>query len=218
MTLKMYGFFRSGTSHRTRIVLNLKNIEYAFEGISLAKNEHKTADFKMKNPQGFVPVLEIDSAHGSETLLQSPAMIEWLEEQYPEPALLPKDVLGREKVRALAAMIGCDMHPINNKRILEYLRNSANFDESAIEQWCQHWIEEGLQALEQILSADTERGDYCYANQVSIADAYLIPQVDSAKRFKVDMHQYPNIQKIYTTCMALPAFQKAAPQNQPDAI
>lgn len=211
--MKMYGFFRSGTSHRTRIVLNLKQISYELLPISLMKNEHKNAAFQAINPQGFVPVLAVND----QLLLQSPAIIEWLEESHPEHPLLPSDALGRAKVRALAAVVGCDIHPINNKRILEYLRNTLKLDDAQVQSWCQHWIDEGFSALETLLAADQTRGDFCYGNQPTLADAYLIPQVDSSKRFKVDMSKYPNIQKIYDACMALPAFQAAAPMNQPDA-
>lgn len=211
--MKMYGFFRSGTSHRTRIVLNLKQISYELLPISLMKNEHKRADFKAINPQGFVPVLAVND----QLLFQSPAIIEWLEETHPEHALLPNEPLARAKVRALAALVGCDIHPINNKRILEYLVNHLKLDEQQVQGWCQHWIDEGFTALETLLAADHERGDFCYGNQPTLADAYLIPQVDSSKRFKVDMSKYPNIQHIYDACMALPAFQAAAPMNQPDA-
>ena len=211
--MKMYGFFRSGTSHRTRIVLNLKQISYELLPISLMKNEHKNAAFQAINPQGFVPVLAVND----QLLIQSPAIIEWLEESHPEHPLLPSDALGRAKVRALAAVVGCDIHPINNKRILEYLRNTLKLDDAQVQSWCQHWIDEGFSALETLLAADQTRGDFCYGNQPTLADAYLIPQVDSSKRFKVDMSKYPNIQKIYDACMALPAFQAAAPMNQPDA-
>lgn len=211
--MKMYGFFRSGTSHRTRIVLNLKQISYELLPISLMKNEHKNSAFQAINPQGFVPVLAVND----QLLLQSPAIIEWLEESHPEHPLLPSDALGRAKVRALAAVVGCDIHPINNKRILEYLRNTLKLDDAQVQSWCQHWIDEGFSALETLLATDQTRGDFCYGNQPTLADAYLIPQVDSSKRFKVDMSKYPNIQKIYDACMALPAFQAAAPMNQPDA-
>lgn len=212
--MKMYGFFRSGTSHRTRIVLNLKQIDYELLPISLMKNEHKQASFKAINPQGFVPVLAIND----QLLIQSPAIIEWLEESHPEHPLLPSDALGRAKVRALAAVVGCDIHPINNKRILDYLRQVLKLDDQQVEQWCRHWIDEGFSALETLLAADENRGDFCYGQQPTLADAYLIPQVDSSKRFHVDLSKYPNIQRIYDACMALPAFQTAAPMKQPDAV
>lgn len=211
--MKLYGFFRSGSSQRTRIVLNLKKIEYELLPISLRNNEHKKAEFRVINPQGFVPVLSIND----QQLIQSPAILEWLEETYPEYRLLPESSIARARVRALAALIGCDIHPINNKRILEYLSNTLRLDDVQIQSWCQHWIEEGFGALEQLLAADMTRGNFCYGESPTLADAYLIPQVDSAKRFQVDMRKYPNIQKIYDECMSLPAFQAAAPMNQPDA-
>lgn len=212
--MKLYGFFRSGTSHRTRIVLNLKGLDYEAAYISLAKNEHHQVAFKALNPQGFVPVLETESGN----LLQSPAIIEWLEEQYPEPALLPKDALGREKVRALAAVIGCDIHPLNNKRVLEYFRQELALDEGQINAWCGKWIQDGFTAVEQLLAQDLHRDKFCYGKQPTLADAYLIPQVVSAQRFKVDVSAYPRIYEIYQHCMTLEAFQKAAPEQQADAI
>jgi len=212
--MKMYGFFRSGTSHRTRIVLNLKQIAYELLPVSLMKNEHHQAAFKAINPQGFVPVLAVND----QQLIQSPAIIEWLEETHPEHPLLPAEPLARAKVRAYAALVGCDIHPINNKRILEYLRNTLSLNDEQVQRWCQHWIDEGFSALESLLAADPERGDFCYGNSPTLADAYLIPQVDSSKRFQVDMSKYPHIQRVYKACMALPAFQAAAPGNQPDAL
>ncbi|WP_343621243.1 maleylacetoacetate isomerase [Acinetobacter proteolyticus] len=211
--MKLYGFFRSGTSHRTRIVLNLKGLDYEASYVSLAKNEHHQAAFQRLNPQGFVPVLETEAGR----LLQSPAIIEWLEQQYPEPALLPVDALGKERVRAIAALIGCDIHPLNNKRVLEYLRQ-LGLDQNQINAWCAKWIQDGFSALEQILAEDSTREKLCYGKQVSIADAYLIPQVVSAQRFQVDLSAYPLINEIYQYCMTLDAFQKAAPEQQADAF
>ena len=211
--MKLYGFFRSGTSHRTRIVLNLKGLDYEASYVSLAKNEHHQAAFQRLNPQGFVPVLETEAG----TLLQSPAIIEWLEQQYPEPALLPVGALGKEKVRAIAALIGCDIHPLNNKRVLEYLRQ-LGLDQNQINAWCAKWIQDGFSALEHLLAEDSTRKKFCYGQQVSIADAYLIPQVVSAQRFQVDLSAYPQINEIYQHCMTLDAFQKAAPEQQADAF
>ncbi|MBJ8484219.1 maleylacetoacetate isomerase [Acinetobacter vivianii] len=211
--MKLYSFFRSGTSHRTRIILNLKGLNYDMEYVSLAKNEHHQSEFKALNPQGFVPVLDT----GSERLLQSPAIIEWLEEQYPEPALLPTDALAKEKVRAIAALIGCDIHPLNNKRVLEHLRQ-LGLDESQVNAWCTRWIQDGFAALEHILEQDQNRGKFCYGKQPTIADAYLVPQVLSAQRFNLDLSAYPLIHEVYQHCMTLEAFQKAAPEQQADAF
>lgn len=211
--MKLYNFFRSGTSHRTRIVMNLKGLDYDYIAVSLAKEEHLQPAFKALNPQGFVPVLEADG----QLLFQSPAIIEWLEERYPDPALLPKDPFERAHVRALAAMVGCDIHPINNRRILQYLRHELHQDEAAVLKWCNEWITEGFSALEQLLSEDSRRQGFCFGDKPTIADAYLIPQIESAKRFEVDLTPYPLIREVEATCMQLPAFIKAAPMNQPDA-
>lgn len=212
--MKLYGFFRSGTSHRLRIALNLKGLSYEQISVSLAKNKHHDTAFKALNPQGLVPVLETEQG----MLTQSPAIMEWLEEVYTDVALLPKDSFEKAKVRALAALVGCDIHPINNKRVLDYLRNSLGHDESQVLAWCAEWISRGFAALEILLQQDTMRENFCYGNTVTLADVYLIPQVYSAQRFKVDLTPYPTIVSIYEHCMQLAAFQKADPSVQPDAI
>lgn len=212
--MKLYGFFRSATSHRTRIVLNLKNVQYQQHFISLAKYEHHQPSYQLINPQGFVPVLVTDAG----TLTQSPAIIEWLEEQYPVPALLPIDAFERARVRAMAALLSCDIHPLNNKRVLDYLRKNHQSNEAEIEAWCQTWIKSGFSALETLLASDHKRTLFCYGDHPTIADAYLIPQVYSARRFNADLSIYPNIMQIYHHCMTLDAFKTADPENQPDAF
>jgi maleylpyruvate isomerase len=212
--MKLYGFFRSGTSHRLRIALNLKGLDYEQVSISLAKNQHHAIEFTQLNPQGFVPVLEVEQG----LLTQSPAILEWLEEQYPTIPLLPTDIFKRAKVRALAAVLGCDIHPLNNKRVLEYLRTTLQHDEVQVLAWCAEWISTGFAALEALLKLDNTRENFCYGNTVTLADVYLIPQVYSAKRFKVDLRPYPTIVSIYEYCMQLPAFQHADPAQQTDAI
>ena len=211
--MTLYGYFRSGTSHRTRIALNLKGLDYEDITINLAQDEQLEAAFKAINPQGLVPVLQADDL----VLYQSPAILEWLEETYPEHALLPKDATGRMHVRALSAMIGCDIHPINNRRILQYLRHELAADEQQIIAWCNRWISEGFAALETRLAADKNRGQFCYGDTPSFADCYLIPQVSSARRFKVDLTPYPNIVAIDAHCRSLKAFVDADPMVQPDA-
>lgn len=212
--MKIYGFFRSGTSHRLRIALNLKDLSYEQVSVSLAKNQHHAADFKALNPQGLVPVLETEQG----LLTQSPAILEWLEEVYPETALLPQGAFEKAKVRALAALVGCDIHPINNKRVLEYLRNQLQQDESQVLAWCAEWISTGFSALEALLTQDPSRQNFCYGTEPTLADVYLIPQVYSAKRFNVDLSAYPIIVSIYEHCMQLPAFQQADPAQQADAL
>ena len=211
--MKLYNFFRSGTSHRLRIALNLKGLTAEYVAVDLRTEEHLGAAFKALNPQGLVPALVVDEA----VLIQSPAIIEWLEERYPSPALLPANPQDRARVRALAAIVGCDIHPINNRRVLEYLRKTLGCDEAAVLAWCATWINEGFAALEALLAADTQRGQFCFGHTPTLADAYLVPQVESARRFKVDLAPYPNIVAIDTACAALEAFRLAAPSQQPDA-
>ena len=211
--LQLHNFFRSGTSHRLRIALNLKGLDYQYVAVSLARQEHLSAAYKALNPQGLVPTL----VDGDSVLTQSPAIIEWLEERHPVPALLPADPEDRARVRALAALVGCDIHPINNRRILEYLRNTLGCDDAAVNAWCATWINAGFEALEALLVADTQRGDFCFGNTPTLADVYLVPQVESARRFKVDLSPYPTIVAIDQACARLDAFQKAAPAAQPDA-
>lgn len=211
--MQLHNFFRSGTSHRLRIALNLKGLGYDYVAVDLRKNEHVGAAFKALNPQGLVPAL-VDGDH---VLTQSVAIIEWLEERYPTPALLPADITDRAHVRALAAIVGCDIHPVNNKRILDRLRASFGADDAAINQWCGKWIADGFDAFEAMLAADTRRAGFSFGSTPTLADAYLIPQIESARRFKVDPGRWPLIMAVDANCNALEAFQKAAPMAQPDA-
>jgi maleylpyruvate isomerase len=214
VNVKMHGFFRSGSSHRLRIALNLKGLTYEYIAVNLRSEEHLSARYKALNPQGFVPTLETDG----QVLIQSPAIIEWLEERYPTPALLPADSLGRARVRALAAIVGCDIHPLNNRRIVEYLRGPLRCDQDTINAWCATWITAGFDAIEALLAADRGRGDYCFGHAPTLADVYLVPQVESARRFKVDVSRWPRISAVDAACGQLDAFRVAAPALQPDAI
>lgn len=211
--MQLYNFFRSGTSHRLRIVLNLKGLAYDYVAVDLRTEEHLGAAFKALNPQGLVPAL----ADGDLVLTQSPAIIEWLEERYPTPPLLPAGREDRARVRALAAVVGCDIHPINNRRILEYLRKTLGCDQAAVNAWCATWINAGFEALEIMLAADGARGAFCFGNAPTLADAYLVPQVESARRFNVDLAPFPNILAIDSACSELDTFRRAAPALQPDA-
>ena len=213
--MKLYNFFRSGTSHRLRIAMNLKGLSADYVAVDLRKEEHLGAAFKALNPQGLVPALELDDG---QVLVQSPAIIEWLEEMHPTPALLPRDPMRRARVRALAAVVGCDIHPVNNRRILEYLRKTFGAGEDAINAWCGTWISAGFDAYEALLAADTKRGRFSHGDSPTIADCYLIPQIESARRFKVDLTKWPLIMAVEKACMELEAFQKAAPSQQPDAV
>ena len=214
MNLTLHGFFRSGTSHRLRIALNLKGLFYKQIALDLRKEQHSSAQYIALNPQKLVPTLQADDL----VLTQSPAILEWLEERFPEPALLPPSPQARAQVRALAALIGCDVHPINNRRILETLRLQFGADEAAIHAWCATWICAGFDAYSALVQRNAQGGPYSYGNMLTLADVYLIPQIESARRFQVDMRRWPCLLGIDKACSQLPAFQKAAPAMQPDAV
>jgi maleylpyruvate isomerase len=211
--MQLYSFFRSGTSHRLRIALNLKGLETQYLPVDLRKEAHFSEEFRKINPQGFVPALIV----GDEVLTQTPAIIEWLEETYPTPALIPADSKQRIYVRTLAAIIACDMHPLSNRRVLERLRKEMGQDEKAINEWCQTWIIDGFNAFESQLSRHAYFGDFCCGAAPTIADVYLIAQVETAMRFNVDLSVWPIISKINQHCLQLPEFQLAKPSAQPDA-
>ena len=211
--MKLYNFFRSRTSHRLRIALNLKGLPTTYVPVDLRTEQHLKDEFKAINPQGLVPALEVDG----QVLIQSPAIIEWLEETHPTPALLPAGANERARVRALAAIVGCDIHPINNRRILEYLRKELGANEDAVNAWCATWITAGFDAYEALLAADTQRGEFSFGHTPTLADVYLIPQVESAHRFKVDLGRWPLISAVDAACAKLDAFRLAAPGLQPDA-
>jgi maleylpyruvate isomerase len=215
LSMKLYSFFRSGTSHRLRIALNLKGLPYDYEAVDLRREQHLGADYKAVHPQGLVPALQTDGDDG--LLIQSPAIIEWLEERHPQPPLLPADPAGRARVRALVAIVGCDIHPVNNRRILEALRHDFGADDAAVDRWCATWIVAGFDAIEVLLAADPQRGDFCFGHTPTLADVYLVPQVESARRFKVDIRRWPLIGAVDAACARLAAFRDAAPAAQPDA-
>jgi maleylpyruvate isomerase len=212
--MKLYSFFRSGTSHRLRIALNLKGLPCDYAAVDLRTEQHLGPAYQAINPQGLLPALALD---GGQLLTQSPAIIEWLEEQHPTPPLLPADALGRARVRALAAIVGCDVHPVNNRRILQALRHDFGADEAAINRWCGHWISAGFDAVEALLAADAQRAGFCFGHTPTLADVYLVPQVESARRFRVDLARWPLISAVDAACGALPAFRDAGPAAQPDA-
>lgn len=211
--LRLHNFFRSGTSHRLRIALHLKGLSYEYLALDLRREQHLQPVFRALNPQALVPALEVDD----QVLIQSPAIIEWLEERYPTPPLLPADPRQRAHVRALAAIVGCDIHPLNNRRVLEALRHDFAADEAVIDRWCGTWIGAGFDAIEALLAADPDRGGFCFGHAPTLADAYLVPQVESARRFKVDLARWPLISAVDAACAKIDAFRRAAPSEQPDA-
>lgn len=211
--IKLYGFFRSGTSHRLRIALNLKGLAYEQVAIDLRREQHLGDAYKAINPQQFVPALEVDGR----VLTQSPAIIEWLEERHPEPPLLPADAGERAQVRALAAIVGCDIHPVNNRRILEALRHRFGADAAAVNDWCGTWIAAGFDAFEALVAAHGRSGPFAFGARPTLADVYLVPQIESARRFKVELARWPRLMAIDAACGELDAFRRAAPAVQPDA-
>jgi len=214
MSAILHNYFRSGTSHRVRIALALKGVDYDYLPVNLRAEEHFQDSFKGIHPQGFVPVLQIDGRH----LIQSPAILEWLEDAYPAPALLPALPDDRAYVRAIAALVGCDIHPLNNRRILEFLRQDYHADEDQILTWCQKWISEGFDGLVRFMKSQKKHGRFCFGDQPGLADVYLVPQMDSARRFKLDLSPWPMLVAIDQACAALEAFKQAAPAGQPDAF
>lgn len=211
--MKLYTFFRSGTSHRLRIALNLKGLSYEQVTVDLRKDEHLGDAYRSINPQQLVPALEVEGR----MMTQSPAIIEWLEERYPDPPLLPAEAQERAAVRALAAVIGCDIHPVNNRRILEALRHRFGADDVAVNAWCGTWIGAGFDAFEALVRTSGQSGAFAFGRSPTLADVYLVPQMESARRFKVDLSRWPRLMEIEQACNHLQAFQRAAPAAQPDA-
>jgi maleylacetoacetate isomerase len=213
--LKLYSYWRSSAAYRVRIALNLKGQPYEIAPVHLLRGggEQHAPEFAEINPQEFVPVL----LHGGRMLRQSMAIIEYVDETWPEPALLPVVARDRQRARAIAQMIACDIHPLNNLRVQKYLEEHLEADEADRERWTRHWIEVGFRAFEAMLDADAATGEFCHGDTPGLADACLIPQVYNANRFGVDMTPYPMIRAISERCVALPAFDAARPERQAGA-
>jgi len=212
--MKLYGYFRSSAAFRVRIALNLKGLAYDQVPIHLRKNEQQKSDYLALQPQGLVPVLEEDG----EVFIQSLAIVEYLDETHPTPPLLPGHPAGRARVRALAQAIACDIHPIDNLRVLRYLVRPLGHDEKAVEAWFNHWIKLGFDGIERILAEDGQAGTFCHGDAPGLADLCLVPQVYNSRRYpSFDMTPYPTIRRIFDACMALDAFERARPERQPDA-
>ena len=210
----LYGYFRSSAAFRIRIALNLKGLEFDTVLVNLSEGEHLSDEYRRVNPQGRVPALVDDGV----TLVQSPAIMEYLEESYPDPALLPDGAKPRARVRSIANIISCDMHPLNNLAVLNYLAGALSANEKQKSAWYQHWVAEGFNAVEKLLSDSSNTGDFCDGDRPGLADICLVPQVFNAQRFDCDLSLFPTIERIFNTCMELEAFDAAQPSKQPEAV
>ncbi|MCX5511895.1 maleylacetoacetate isomerase [Kaistia algarum] len=210
----LYTFFRSSTSYRVRIALAVKGLDWEPRYVSLPKMEHRSADYMGVNPQGLVPTL-VDGEH---VIAQSLTILEYLDEIYPEPPIVPRDPAERAYVRRLAQIIGCDMHPLNNIRVLKWLKSRWDFSEDDTNEWYRHWVDEGFRSFEATLAFEGRHGIYCLGDRLSIADICLVPQVANARRFNCDLSAFPMTIAIADRIAALPAVQAVAPQTQADAF
>lgn len=211
--IELYSFFRSSTSFRLRIALNLKGLEHEYHPVNLPGAEHHGPDFLKVNPQGLVPAL----VDGDTVVTQSMAMIEYLNETHPTPPLLPEGAQRRAYVRALSQVIGCEMHPLNNVRVLKYVTDTLGHDKDTLQAWYEHWIAEGFEGFESLLHKHPYHGKFCDGDTVTMADICLVPQVFNAQRFHCRLDDYPTTMRIFDACMELDAFQRAEPDRQPDA-
>ena len=211
--MKLYTYFRSSAAFRVRIALNLKRLAYEPVFVHLAKGEHRRPEYATVNPQALLPTLELDDG---KRLTQSLAIIEWLDEKYPAPALLPKDALERARVRSLAYLVACEIHPLNNLRVLQHLKRALGQSQEQIDSWYRHWIADGLAKLEAEL-ARPGTGKFCHGDAPSMADCCLVPQIFNAKRYNSELTPYPVTLRVFENCMKLEAFDRAQPAKQPDA-
>jgi maleylacetoacetate isomerase len=210
--MKLHNYFRSSASFRVRIALELKGLPYEYVPVHIARGDHKLESYAAVSPTGLVPTLELD---GGERLGQSMAIIEYLDEEHPQPPLLPADALGRARVRALAQLVSCEIHPLNNLRVLKYLVRDLKVGEDAKNAWYRHWVREGLLAYEREL-AQLPAGTYSFGDTPTLADCCLVPQIFNGQRFNCDFTQLDRTMAAFEACMRHPAFQKAQPSNCPD--
>ncbi|WP_158917159.1 maleylacetoacetate isomerase [Caulobacter sp. S45] len=211
--IRLHGYYRSSAAFRVRAALALKGLAFELVPHHLRKGEQRAADYMQLQPQGLVPALEIDG----HVLIQSMAIIEYLDATRPEPPLLPKDEAGRARVRGLAQLVSCDIHPVDNLRVLNRLRRELGQPEPEVVAWYNHWIAEGFEALEKLLAGSPDTGRFCHGDAPGLADLCLVPQVVNAGNFKLDLAPYPTIRRIHAACLALPAFEQGMPHNQPDS-
>jgi maleylacetoacetate isomerase len=210
--MRLYSFFRSSAAYRVRIALNLKGVDYEVVSVDLPGNRHREAEFRALNPQATIPTLDDDGT----ILWQSLAIIDYLDARFPLPRLIPQEPVARARAQALAQLIVCEIHPLNNLRVLRYLREELSLDEAAVGRWYAHWVTEAFGPLETLVTRFSG-GRYCYGDAVSIADVCLVPQVYNARRFGCDLSPYPTLVRLADGLRAEPAFARAAPENQPDA-
>ncbi|MEX0297489.1 MAG: maleylacetoacetate isomerase [Kordiimonas sp.] len=212
---KLYGYYRSSAAYRVRIALALKELEYEHVGINLLPgvSEQLSDTFVALNPQGRVPYF----VDGDMAVAQSPAILEYLEESYPDRPLLPNDIIERARVRQLVNIIACDTHPLMNLAVTQFLKGSYDIEQEGIMKWYRHWMPEGLSAFEAVLTQSAGTGRFCHGDQPGMADLYLIPQLYNARRFNISLDKYPLIQGIDEACAEITAFKEAEPENQPDA-
>ena len=210
--MKLYTYFRSSAAFRVRIALNLKGLKYEPVFVHLAKGEHRQPQYAAVNPQALLPTLELDDG---QRLTQSLAIIEWLEEKHPTPALLPQEPIARARVRSLAYLVACEIHPLNNLRVLQHLKRALGQSQDQIDTWYRHWIADGLAKLESELAGAS--GKFCHGDAPGMADCCLVPQIFNAKRYSSDLAPYPTTMRVFENCMKLEAFDRAQPSKQPDA-
>lgn len=211
--MKLYGYYRSSASYRIRIVLNFKGLEWEYAAVMLNRDEHLKPAFRAINPAGLVPVLDSDKG----ILAESSAIAEFLEEQYPEPKLLPADPVLRAQVREMQSLIGCEIHPLQNLRVLRHLRAEYGLDDDRVADWCRKWIGDGFRAYEALAARRSENGRYSVGDELTLADVWLIPQVYNANRFELDLVPYPTVVSIAEHCEGLEPVAAAHPARQPDA-
>ena len=212
--MKLYTFFRGSSPFRVRIALNLKGLAYESAFVHLAKGEQRKPPYAAVNPQSLVPALVLDDGH---VLTQSLAIIEYLDETFPQPRLIPEDALGRARVRALSLIVACEIHPLNNARTLAHLRKAMNQTDDQVNAWYHHWVADGLAKVEASLAHFPGSGRFCHGDAPTMADCCLVPQVFNAQRFDCDTKPYPTVMRIFDECMELEAFDRAQPAKQPDA-
>ncbi len=212
--MKLYDYFRSSAAYRVRIALNLKGVAPTRAFVHLRNGAQQQPDYLARNPHGLVPLLELDDGRA---LTQSLAIIEYLDETHPSPPLLPAQPVDRARVRGISLAIVADIHPIDNLRVLQYLKATFGADDAARDAWYSHWIAVGLAALEQQLAPDPQTGRFCHGDTPTLADCCLVPQLANARRVTLDLAAFPTLMRIETACAALPAFADAAPMKQPDA-